>query len=196
MEKIKKLLDFIKNLFVPKNKILPINQPVNKEVEPIKIPAPEIIPKKIIEPAPPVPPETQQDALLRVAKASLGKDISPRDLAPDDLGCAESLANVIHAVDPKFPIEIISTIKLNDELRRSKSFNGTLDLEPGNIIINVTGTGNGKIPGHCGIILEDGKIASNNSLSGKWDKHFTITTWVDRYKKFGGMPTRIYRKVS
>jgi hypothetical protein len=48
--------------------------------------------------------ETNTETLLRVAKEMVGRDASPRDQAPDDLGCAESLANVIHSVDPDFPI--------------------------------------------------------------------------------------------
>lgn len=139
--------------------------------------------------------ETPQQALLRVAKEHLGKDVTPRDNVPDVVACAESLSNVLKSLDKDFPI-LPYTPDLLRELKRNPHYEGTLDLEPGNIIINATGTGNGRIPGHCGIILEGAKIASNTSKTGLWEANFTIESWKARYRVFGGMPTYVFKKVA
>lgn len=141
------------------------------------------------------PLETPREALLRVAKEHLGKDVTPRDHVPDVVACAESLCNVIQSLDLTFPI-LPYTPDLLKELKRNPHYVGTLDLEPGNIIINATATGNGRIPGHCGVILENGKIASNNSKNGLWEDYYTIESWKARYRIYGGMPTMVFKKVA
>ena len=136
--------------------------------------------------------ETNQQKLLRLAKENLGRDVTPQDKIPDEVACAETVSALIKKIDATFPI-IPGTWTLDDFLKRSNKFHPTLDLEPGNILISPTGTGNGTIRGHVGIILEDSLVASNNSYTGKLDDQFSIDLWVKRYRRRGGFPLFVYK---
>lgn len=143
--------------------------------------------------------ETPQESVLRVAKEMIGKDASPRDQAPDELGCAESLANVLHAIDPNFSPAIVSTTKLYKALMHSPKYEATFDLEAGNILISPTGYG--KYPriipnGHCGVFVEPNWIASNDSIKGTWEQNYTLSQWIKRYRNRGGYPLFVFRKVA
>lgn len=135
--------------------------------------------------------ETKQQALYRIAKENLGRDISFNDEVPDEWACASSLSLLIKKLLPDFP-HITGTWTLWDYLKKSKHFKPTTELSAGNVIICASGTGNNLISGHCGVILENGKIASNNSNNGLWEDYFTIETWVKRYKNKGGFPIYIF----
>lgn len=129
--------------------------------------------------------------LLSLAKEYLGKDASPNDVAPDSLGCSDSVSTIIKQILPDFPI-IVSTAELFKYLDKDKRFQRTTELTPGNILISPTGYGNGSITGHTGIIGED-CIYSNNSNTGLWDKHFTIKSWVARYRTQGKLPLYVFK---
>jgi hypothetical protein len=139
--------------------------------------------------------ETKQQALLRLAKDNLGRDITPNDKIPDNVACAEGVSTLIKTIYPDFPI-IPSTLELDNYLRKDKRFEPTLDLDAGNIIISPTGRGNGLIAGHCGVLLEGGKIASNNSYTGLLDNLFTIELWVKRYRVKGGFPIYVFKPLN
>jgi hypothetical protein len=129
--------------------------------------------------------------LLSLAKEYVGVDASPDDKAPDSLGCSDSVSNIIKKILPDFPI-IVSTAELFKYLDKDKRFQRTTELTPGNILISPTGYGNGSITGHTGIIGED-CLYSNNSNTGLWDKHFTIKSWVARYRTQGGLPLYVFK---
>ena len=134
--------------------------------------------------------------LYETAYAYMGKDASPNDEAPDELGCAESLSRVIQRACPElnFPT-ILSTRKLYDYFTKSFSFVAISEPILGDIILSVTGTGSGVIPnGHTGIV---GKtwILSNDSRTGTWEASFTLASWRRYYEYRGGMPTLFFRKV-
>ena len=139
---------------------------------------------------------TAQECLLKLAKDNLGRDITPEDNIPDEVACAENVSAMIKKISNNFPI-IPHTMNLYKTLDKNKAFEPTLDLEAGNIIISPTGhwRSNGSIRGHVGIILEDGKIASNNSLNGNWDDYYTISSWVSRYRNKGGYPIYVFKMV-
>lgn len=127
------------------------------------------------------------------SKASLGKDASPRDLVPDGLGCAESLTTLLRNIIPNFRI-VTGTWSLWDLLRAHKSFKEVTDPQPGDIILCVTGTGNGKVSnGHTGVVMLEDKIASNDSQDGLWEENYTIESWKKYYTIKGGYKTRYYR---
>jgi hypothetical protein len=130
---------------------------------------------------------------LAAAKSFLKKDPSPNDEIEDDVACVHSLGNVIRTVTT-FPA-IYGTYAALDYFKKSPDWKGTLNLEPGNVIINATGTGNGSIRGHCGIILENGRIASNNSATGLWTDFYTLDSWKARYRIKGGMKTYVFELV-
>jgi hypothetical protein len=129
-------------------------------------------------------------AIFKIAKASLGIDISPLDVISDDLGCAESVSWVLKKAIG-FPL-ITGTWSLLEYLKKDNRFEQITESETGCIIISATGTGNGKIRGHVGIVGEN-KIMSSDSLDGIWKENYTSLTWKERYGQQGGMPIYLFR---
>lgn len=151
-------------------------------MEPIKEPKEEPIQ---------VPP---QEVLALVAEGFLEREASPEDNAPDELACVESLTNILRFVYSDFPQEI-STIILKKRLDNSPHFKPTLALDRGNIILSVTGTGNGTIVGHCGILRGNSRIMSNTSKNGLWQDNYSVNAWVNRFRIRGGMKIYVYEPV-
>lgn len=143
------------------------------------------------------------DRLYKVAFASIGIDVSPDDVADDRLGCMESVSQILKQAFPElnFPL-IVSTREAFMYFASSPSFREIGTPKKGAIIINVTGTGNGKVGnGHVGIcgknLAKDGtvNIMSNNSNTGKWDVFYSLTRWNKYYRDLGGMPTHFFERV-
>lgn len=164
---------------------------------------PQIVPPSPFptpEPQPePVSSVSPADMVYASAKNYLGHAISPQD---PELGCAEAVCNVLHAVFSDFPGEnvagpILSTAVLYQTLRTSPKFKQVLDFEPGDIIISPTGKGtNPAMPhGHTGIVLKYG-IASNDSATGIFRENYTIQSWVERFRKQGGYPIYSFRRIA
>lgn len=134
--------------------------------------------------------------LYATALSFLGTDASPKDEAPDEYGCADSVSKVINTAFPLCIKGSISTAELFNQLDNSKEFYRVLEFKPGDVIISPTGKGSGKIPnGHTGIVSEFEEIMSNSSATGKWEANFTIKSWVDRYRTQGGYPIFVFRKI-
>lgn len=167
---------------------LPMNQdPVTPQPAPTVKPAPQV-PTKL----------SNREKLLAQAKFWLGKEASPADKAPDDLACVESICNVMRAAGLPAP-DTLSTATFHAWINaQQESFSATLDLLPGNIILCATGEGKTGVisNGHVGVILEGGKIASNNSNTGLWDDVYTVETWVDRWRTKGGYPVHVYQPLN
>lgn len=136
---------------------------------------------------------TRRQLIYSIAKDHLGQEASPLDLVDDVVGCAESVTNILAKVVPT-PI-ITGTWTLNDFFERSPRWAPTDTPRPGDVIISPTGSGNGKIRGHVGIIGENGVIMSNDSSTGLWMANFTISSWLSRYRRKGGMPVYFYTLV-
>lgn len=130
--------------------------------------------------------------LVDLAKEHIGTDASPADLAPDELGCAETVTTILKKLYPKTPI-ITGTWTLWDYFEKHPNWFPMQQPEPGCIIISPTGTGNGKFPGHVGIMLDDGTIASNDSFTGKFERNYDLDTWKARYQEKGGFPVYYYK---
>lgn len=137
--------------------------------------------------------EEKRIHLYETAYQAIGTDASPNDSAPDELGCAESLSKVIQKAFPElnFPT-VLSTRVLYWNLIQSPSFMLETTPQYGDIIISPTGTGNGRVIGHCGIV---GKtwIMSNDSRTGTWEANFTPDGWKRYYEIKGGIPTHYFR---
>lgn len=131
--------------------------------------------------------------LLEIAHGSIGKDASPSDLAPDELGCAETVSTLLSRVFPHFPI-VTGTWSLLDVLR---GFPGIQEVEgepePGDIMLYATGEGVGIFPGHVVIVGENRTIMSNNSPTGTFEQNYTVETFRQRYVRWGGFPEHIFR---
>jgi hypothetical protein len=148
-----------------------------------------------IQVAPNVPqliPKSPRERLYDAAVASLGTDASPNDVAPDELGCAESINTIYFKAFGEY-IENpgISTTRLFAAMvERADKFVRVTDPEPGNIIISPTGFSS--LPntpiknGHVGIFGKGGIIMSNSSENGKFKENYTLDTWVARYRDKGG----------
>lgn len=133
--------------------------------------------------------ESDENPILKEAKKWVGRDASPRDLAPDTLACAESVCSVLNLAGIKIPM-ITGTWSLWENLKK----NCQMVTEPkaGDIIISPTGTGKFR-NGHVGIVGENGVVYSNNSHTGLWDTYWNIGEWRDFYGREGGFPVYFYR---
>lgn len=132
---------------------------------------------------------SNSELIFEQARAKVGQDASPADLAPDELGCAESVSNIINAITP-FPI-ILSTKTLYETLCNDNRFERTLELKKGNILTSPTGYGTGH--GHTGIIGEYEVIYSNDSNTGTWQPNYTIKSWVNYFRKKKGFPLFVFK---
>ena len=101
----------------------------------------------------------------------LGTDVTPRDLIPDDVACAETVSTIIRRVVPDFPI-IPGTYTLWRQLENDSRFRRVTVPMPGTIIISPTGTAK-KLEGtpsngHTGFFDQGANIMSNRSRDGKF----------------------------
>lgn len=137
------------------------------------------------------PDETNQGKLYLEAVLSIGKDASPIDLAGDSNGCAESVTNVLRKILPEVPV-ILGTYTLLEHLKQSPRFQQTVFLRPGTIVICATGTGNGRIQGHVGIVGKQAIIMSSDSATGLWLENFTYGSWYHKYHNVGGFKVYLF----
>lgn len=141
-------------------------------------------------------PKTTGEKLYDTMLASVGVDASPADLAPDELGCAETVSTIIKKVLPSFRV-ITGTWTLWDMFRKSSEFMLVDTPEPGDIIISPTGMSSkgSRAPfvGHAGFIGKRRKIYSNDSYSGLFEQNYTIDHWTARYQVDGGYPIYYFR---
>ena len=143
---------------------------------------PSLPPVKEIEFIPTPYMKSNAEKLLEYTITHLDEDISPLDLIKDELGCAESLSNLLQKVFPDFPI-YLSTTDLFNKLKTDKRFKAT--LIPHKYIIVISPRSATQY-GHCGIFITDEKIASNNSYTGKFNGYYSWDAWIldfysDRY---------------
>lgn len=139
----------------------------------------------------PEPQKTNAERLYETALSLIGTDASPRDMAPDELGCAETVSTILGKVI-QFPV-LTGTWSLFDKLRTDKRFEKIGAHERGAIIISYTGSGNGKFPGHTGICGKGTQIMSNSSATGQFTQNYTDSTWKERYMRKGGFPVHYFR---
>jgi len=132
------------------------------------------------------PEITSREKLYEASKSFLGKNARPLNLAPQGLGCAEALCTVVSSVDPTFPQNEVSTIKLDAIL--FERFKETKIPKPGVVIISPARS----TPGHVGILGEGNVIYSNNSKTGLWDDHWDLDKWIDYYVAKNKLDLRMY----
>lgn len=122
---------------------------------------------------------TRREKLYDTAYKCLGIDASPRDTAPDELACAETVNAVYKQA---FGTEIggdVSTLRMYQALKAHKDFVETSSPLNGDIIISPTTLA--RVPvGHVGIVGK-WQVMSNNSYTGKWEAHYTLESWRLRY---------------
>jgi hypothetical protein len=122
--------------------------------------------------------------IAELAKSKIGVDASPKDNAPDELACAESVSTILREIDPTFPL-LLSTERMYIYLVSSKKWQKILTPEAGCIVISPTGYQMSSRPdmpnGHVGLYITDNLICSNDSATGKWKQNYTRESWRERY---------------
>lgn len=131
--------------------------------------------------------------IISLAKDHLGKDASPLDRANDELGCAESVTEILNKA-VGFPI-VTGTWTLNRILERDRRFAPAHTPEPGMIAVAPTGMGKRGTIGHTWIVGEMGIWYSNDSYSGKWMANYTEKTAYENYTKEKGIPIYLYKLI-
>lgn len=139
-------------------------------------------------------PPTASISLADIAEQFIGVDASPNDIAPDELGCAESVSSIVNVMLEDFKIEP-ATWLLKDQLDVDPRFERVMDAQRGDIIMSPTFSGNGKVIGHTGIFSSPEEIMSNVSASGTWEHSHTLQKWVDYYRGQGALKIYFYRFV-
>lgn len=138
------------------------------------------------------------EKLHRTALMNLGRDASPSDVAPDELGCAET----VNAINQQAFGDVIggdvSTYRMQIALRSHNKFVRVDTPRPGDLIISPTGFAQVRRPkiknGHVGIYSYGNTILSNDSFNnGKFLPNYQIQKWRERYKEY---PVYFYRRIS
>ena len=118
------------------------------------------------------------------------------DLENMELGCVDAMNEIHRRAFGEKIADTSSTIQLEQALNKNDSFVIVQIPAPGDIILSVTGTGNGNVAhGHVGVVLTSGYVASNSSLNGRWSKNYTVKNWKERYSNYGGFKLVYYRKI-
>lgn len=140
----------------------------------------------------PLPPTMDyQDKFIKIATDALDTEVTPQDITPDEVACAEVLSTLIRKVFPDFPM-IVSTIELFQRLKNDKRFVVTLSPQRGAIVISPT---KGYTRGHCGVFITNERIASNNSfgqLKGKFTGNYQWDSWIKEFINKRGLHTYLF----
>lgn len=144
-----------------------------------------------------------EQLLYQAAYAFIGADASPADEAPDEFGCADSLSRVIQKGLSYLNMPLyLATRTLGHYLLNSPAFRIVTEPSAGDIIISITGTGNGKVlNGHCGVVGKnkgpDGTpwIMSNDSRTGMWEVNYTLGAWRRYYVDKGALATYFFEPI-
>lgn len=137
------------------------------------------------------PVKTNSEKFLEHIESSYEKDISPRNLAPQELSCAEGVSELIRFIYPDFKIQI-STAELKRQLDNDPRFKRTLEPKRGVIIVSPrTRTVNG----HIGTCVSTTKIASNDSMDGKFRINYTWESWIREFKQRRGLRIFLYEMI-
>lgn len=135
---------------------------------------------------------TNSERLYKGAKSYLGKNMTSPGI-PGELGCASSLNNVFKLVFGVYIGGGASTAEMFKVLKTDPRFEEVTVPRPGDILMNATGTSTkGAKNGHTGVYGET-HVMSNNSITEKWDAHYTHQGWIDRFETQKGFKTRIFR---
>lgn len=132
--------------------------------------------------------------LFAAAQEYLGRDASPRNLAPSELSCAESVSTIIKEILPDFPT-ITGTWTLWDRLENDPRFERVSTPVAGTIIISPTGEGKRGAIGHTGIFGRDLLIMSNRSATGLWDITHNLEEWTQYYQRDRKFPIFYYQLI-
>lgn len=137
------------------------------------------------------------------AKLHIGTHITLNNAVPAEVGCAEAVSYILRAAGLKVPNGgIAGTASLYEWLVANPAFEKVDDPEQGAVIISPTGTGNGSVEGHTGIVgsfglqwPDDWGIVSNDSASGYFLETWSYARWKAYYASVGNLPIYFFRAV-
>ena len=127
-------------------------------------------------------------ALINLTRSLVGIDVTPENLASNDVACAESVSKILHLL-LGFPLGILSTADLKKELVRSKLFIEVKEPKAGCVVVSPRTK---SIVGHTGIYITDKDIVSNDSKSGRMEKNYTTASWKKTFEKGRKLSTFYY----
>lgn len=134
--------------------------------------------------------------LLDLIKSKLGTDASPKDKAPDRLGCAETVTTILNEYDPRIPV-MIGTLEFWRFMEKhTELFERIYEPEAGAIVMcaTTTNTRPDLLPnGHTGFYLDNFHIASNASATGKFEQNYDRDSWRQLFHYYGGYGVKLYR---
>jgi hypothetical protein len=139
---------------------------------------------------------TGRKTMLDAALRHLGRDVTPKDLVPDEVACAETVTAIIRTVLPTFPV-IPGTYTLWRQLENDPRFRRVSLPAPGVIVLSPTGTqpATSRVRnGHVGIYGQGNAIMSNSSATGIFEQNFSTASWQARYGQ-AGFPIYYYQLV-
>lgn len=131
--------------------------------------------------------------LIEAAEKFLHKDASPQDIANDEVGCAESMTEILKTIFPTFKGSL-STLALKNILDKDSRFIKVLSPSENTIILCATTESHSKTVrnGHVGVIGKDGNIISNSSATGTMEYNYTLQSWKERFEN-NGYPIHYYK---
>lgn len=190
---IERFIKWLENLFKWDTELPPevLQKPVQAPVSPVKPVAaesPVITPKS--------PQMTNSQKFYNTALASLHKDMSPNDLAPDSLACMESVDGVYTATFGEHLLSMparLSTQAAYEAMLRDPRLEAIIDPIPGDIVISPTGhSTKGAQHGHTGCWGKN-DVLSNDSNTGLWSDNYTHEAWYSVFNKTLGFPVYFFR---
>lgn len=132
---------------------------------------------------------TMSEKFLKICLDALDTDPSTPDGVKDEVGCADTVSNLIKRLFPDFPI-IYSTKDLDWKLFQDKRFERITEPERGCIIISPrTNT----VFGHTGVFITQERIASNNSKTGLFQGNYSWESWIKTFKEGRGLKIYLYK---
>ena len=144
------------------------------------------------------PDNSPSGKLYLQAVLSLGRDISPKDEAPDELGCVDSVEEVYKAAFGEYigKTKTLSTKVLYQTLLFSSKFRKVNEPEKGCIIISPTGSSVlANAIGHVGIVGNCVFVMSNDSRSGLWLEGYSVRSWNIYFGTVKKFPVYYFKKV-
>lgn len=180
------LIDILKKVLEACKSILQLD----KQILDVKV-------KEYVKPEPPkveTPIVTKADLFVQALKNSIGHDLSPKNLAPQELSCAEGMSNILNSIFPDFPKDVTYTPDLFKKLKAyPQYFKPTLTPSKGCVIISPTVK---DTHGHVGGMISATEIVSNSSKTGTIESNYTFDQWVNKYKIENGLRVYIFEIIS
>jgi len=139
------------------------------------------------------PRMTPSELLYNMALSYIGTDASPKDLAPDDNGCMETVDTIYKKTFGRYingSTPMLSTRDGYAYLASSSRFKRIYAPQTGCIVISPTGSPGTTGSGHTGIVGKY-QIMSNDSRSGTWEANYSREGWPRIFAR-QGFPTNYF----